>query len=85
MIAREFDIKQIELQRLKKMYDIKDICKKAGVSFEAWQTLMKYNGRKTKTRTIVRILRALDLPVESVIIFTDNTHNEPRPGKEADL
>ncbi|WKZ33525.1 MAG: hypothetical protein QY316_03725 [Thermodesulfobacteriota bacterium] len=84
MITREFDVRQIELQRLKKMYDIKDICKKAGVSFEAWQTLMKFRGRKTKTRTIVRILKALDLPIESVIIFLDNLPNEPRPGKEVD-
>lgn len=80
-MVREFDIKKIELKRLKMMFDIKDVCGRAKISYEAWRTFVDHRGRKTKTRTVVKLLKALELPVEDVIIFEDTPPDEPQSGK----
>lgn len=81
-MVREFNIEKVEITRLKMMLDIKDVCQRARVSYEAWRTFVDHRGRRTKTKTIMRLLKALELPVEDVIIFKDTPPNEPQPGKE---
>ena len=82
MMIREFDIKAVELKRLKMMLDIKDVCQRAKISYEAWKTFINHSGRRTRTKTVMKLLNALDLPVEDVIIFKDIPPDEPQPGKE---
>jgi len=81
-MIREFNIEKVEIKRLKMMLDIKDVCQRARVSYEAWRTFIDHRGRRTKTRTVVRLLKTLELSVEDVIIFKDIPPNEPQPGKE---
>jgi hypothetical protein len=81
-MIREFDIKAVELKRLKMMLDIKDVCCRAKISYEAWKTFINHRGCRTRTKTVMKLLNALDLPVEDVIIFKDIPPDEPQPGKE---
>jgi hypothetical protein len=82
MIIREFDIREVELKRLKMMLDIKDVCGRAKISYEAWKTFINHGGRRTRTKTVMKLLNALELPVEDVIIFKDIPPDEPPPGTE---
>ncbi len=83
-MVREFDIRKIEIRRLKMMLDIKDVCGRAEISYEAWKTFIDHRGSRTKTKTVVKLLKALELPVEDVIMFKDipPPDLEPQPGKE---